>query len=297
MAELSSATVHNISMDVMFSPLQDLVKEIKNDPEFADIGAVNSINWARVASQVPYYFSGYFQAIEQSGSSAKIGDEVDFVVPSGNMGNALAGYIAKRMGLPIRKIIVATNENDVMHHFIQNGVYVENESVETSSPSMDIKSPSNDKRLIFDVLENNTVKTRQFEEQLKRTGIASWADIGRDDIDLKNFGFDSGTSNHDQRIQTIKRVHDEGHGFIDPHTADGVGVAYRRGAHDVPTIVMETALPVKFEDTIREAVGYVPEREERFKNIEQSLQREFGFVAMKYDLDTLKDYIRTHRQS
>lgn len=295
MAELSSQRIHNISMDAMFSPLQDFVKDIKKDPEFADIGAVNSINWARVASQVPYYFSGYLQAIEQSGSSAKIGDEVDFVVPSGNMGNALAAFIAKEMGLPIRKIVVATNENGYLHHLIQDGIAVSKGSVETSSPSMDIDTASNDERLLFEAFGKDADATRRFREQLRARGIVSFADVGLGNVFLRELGLDSGTSSHQKRMSTMKKVLREGNGFIDPHTADAVGVAYDRGMPEIPTICMETALPVKFEDTVFEATGRIPERPQRFERIEESLNRQFGFVALKYDIDTLKQFIRERR--
>lgn len=296
MAQLTGENIHNISIDAPFSKLQDLVKGIKLDPEFSKLGAVNSINWSRVASQVPYYFSGYFQAIRASRAhnpDAKIGDEVDFVVPSGNMGNALAGYIARKMGLPIRNIIVATNENDVLHRLIQTGVYKSESTVGTSSPSMDInEAASNYERIVYDLLGGDSEQTGQYMKQFETSGTVEFADIGRDDFSLKGAGFDSGASDHAKRKVTIRRLYQHGHGIIDPHTADGVGVALSRGRPEVPTICLETALPVVFEPMVAEALGGVPPREERFENMEQALRRRGGFVVMRCDLDELKKFIR-----
>lgn len=296
-AKNASATVHNITMDMPFGPLQDIVKNIQKDPEFVDLGAVNSINWARVASQIPYYFSGYFQAIEQSGSGAKIGDEVDFVVPSGNMGNVVAGYVAKMMGLPIRNIIVATNENEVLHDLIQHGVYRRKKTALTNSPSMDIDAASNSERPLFDLFERDPVKIRQFMETFSRTGSVSLADVGMGHLSLRSLGFDSGVSNNLQRVQTIRTAYEVYNDIIDPHTAAALHVTLERPKPEIPTIIMETASQVKFEDTTAEAIGRenVPERQERFRNIERYLQNEFAYVALR-DEEELKDFIRAHRR-
>lgn len=284
MGALSGDNIHNIAVDERFDVLQSWVKELNNDPEFADLGAVNSINWDRVASQIPYYFSGYLQAVK-----GNIGQEVDFVVPSGNMGNALAGHIARKMGLPIRTITIATNENSVLNHLIQTGVYKNTGAQITSSPSMDIAVASNYERVVYDLLDNDPDVTRQYMEQFEYAGLVDFRDIARGSGLLKNAGFDSGTSNHEKRIKTIQRVYKDAQTIIDPHTADGVGVALEQRDPDVPTICMETALPVKFEPTIQEALGFIPQREERFKGLETSSADRF--VILKGSV-ALRDYIR-----
>ncbi|MDB5166926.1 MAG: threonine synthase [Candidatus Saccharibacteria bacterium] len=293
MAALSGGNIHNIAVDEPFDHLQAKIKELNNDPEFADLGAVNSINYGRVASQVPYYFSAYLQVKE-----GKVGEPVDFVVPSGNMGNALAAYIAQKMGLPIRNIIIATNENSGLDHLIQTGQYKKKPSSITSSPSMDIAVASNYERVIHDILGGNADLTRQYYEQFERTGLVDFRDIDRPSNLLKAAGFDSGNSNHDKRVQTTRRVYKEAGVIIDPHTADGVAVAYEKSQFEVPTICMETALPVKFEPFMQEALGFIPERPERFKGLE-SVSGNEGFVVIpggSLGTAALKDYIRNNAQ-
>jgi threonine synthase len=282
MGALSGGNIHNIAVDEPFDALQSKVKELNKD--FPELGAVNSINFGRVASQVPYYFSSYLQVM-----GGKVGGQVDFVIPSGNMGNALAGYIARKMGLPIRNIIIATNENSGLDHLIQTGRYKKEPSHITTSPSMDIAVASNYERVIHDVLGADPDRTRLYMEQFERTGMVDFRDIGRSADLLKQAGFDSGISNHEKRVRTIQRVYKDTKSVIDPHTADGVGVALERGQLDVPTICMETALPVKFEPIIFEALGFVPKRQARFEGFHDSSDKNFvmlpggalGSVALK----------------
>jgi threonine synthase len=293
MGELSGDNIHNITVDTRFDQLQDWVKELNSDPEFADLGAVNSINFGRVASQVAYYFSAYLQV-----SDGKVGQEVDFVVPSGNMGNALAGYIARKLGLPIRRIIIATNENSGLDHLIQTGQYKSDPAVITTSSSMDIAVPSNYERVVHDVLGVDSKLTSLYMDTFNQTGFVDFRDIGRSAQLLKRAGFDSGTSNHKKRIQTIRQTYKNAGTIIDPHTADGVSVASGRGTLEVPTICMETALPVKFETTIREALGFVPKRQPRFEAIEKDSSTDETFVVLKGDgITALKHYIRNNSPS
>ena len=172
MASLSGDNIVNISVRGRFDDCQDLVKKIMNEPEFSKLGAVNSINWGRISSQVPYYFSGYFQVAK------KIGDPVDFAVPSGNFGNVLSGYIAKHMGLPIRRLIVATNENNVLHKLFTTGVYENTPAHVTSSPSMDISKASNYERLVFDIFEHDAEETTSYMRTFNETGKVDLADYG-----------------------------------------------------------------------------------------------------------------------
>jgi len=287
MGLLSGKRTHNLSVDARFDPCQRIVKKLKEDPEFAHLGAVNSINWGRISSQVPYYISGYLQA------ASKIGEPVDFTVPSGNFGNVLAGYVARRMGLPIRNLIIATNENNVLERLIKTGVYQMNPAQITSSPSMDISEASNYERLAFELLGRDPDKLREYMEQFKRTGKVSLSDVGVAPWAFADQGFYAGSSTHADRISTIRKVHKEAKTIIDPHTADGVRVAQEYKRDKAPMVVMETALAVKFEDTIREALGFVPEREPRFRGLEDRVPRD-AFYKVPNDIEIVKDYLRKH---
>jgi threonine synthase len=289
MGMFSGGNIFNISIKGRFDDCQDMVKEIKGDAEFADLGAVNSINWGRISSQIPYYFSGYLQVAKN------IGDPVDFVVPSGNFGNMLAGYIAREMGLPIRRLIVATNENDVLHTLFTTGVYEVTPSQVTSSPSMDISKASNYERLVYDLLGRDAEKVIKYMQDFASNGRVDLADFGvRADIFTQK-GFYSGTSNHAQRLTAIKKVYEASGIVIDPHTADGVTVAYEYldSVEGVPMISMMTALAVKFEDTIKEALGIIPKRPQRFEGIEKFISED-NFTTMEADSSVLKEFIRAN---
>ncbi len=253
MYSLQDENIHNIAVDGMFDDCQDIVKAIQNDAAFKEkyrIGTVNSINWGRVMAQVVYYFAGYFKA------TANNDETVSFCVPSGNFGNVCAGHIAKQMGLPIRRLIVATNENDVLDQFFKTGAYrprTTEHTYVTSSPSMDISKASNFERFIFDLTGRDT-------DQIQ----ALWAEVASgkgfdlhfklDEI-RKEYGFVSAKSTHADRLATIRAVYQDGDGLIDPHTADGVKAARELREPGETVVCLETALPAKFEDTIREALG------------------------------------------
>lgn len=285
MGALSGGNIVNISVRGRFDDCQDLVKAVKQDPEFAALGAVNSINWARISSQIPYYFSGYLQVADN------IGDPVDFAVPSGNFGNVLSAYIAKRMGLPIRRLIVATNENNVLHTLLSTGVYESTPAQITSSPSMDISKASNYERLAFDVLGRDAEKTACYMREFNETGRVPLSDYGASIDAFRALGFESGSSTHANRLATIKQVYEASNVLIDPHTADGVFVGQGFKHDDTPMICMATALPVKFESTIQEALGFVPERPKRFAGIESNIRAD-SFMTMDITADQLKTIIR-----
>ncbi|MGQ9686285.1 MAG: threonine synthase [Thiobacillaceae bacterium] len=290
MWSLQDANIHNIAIRGVFDDCQDIVKKVANDLEFKAkyrIGAVNSINWARIAAQIVYYFKAYF-AVTRSNA-----EEVSFSVPSGNFGNVCAGHIARMMGLPIRHLIVATNENDVLDEFFRTGVYrprASSETVHTSSPSMDITKASNFERFVFDLAGRDAAKVRKL-----------WAAVERGEaIDLKanglfervpEFGFTSGSSNHANRIATIRMVWQRYGTMIDTHTADGLKVGLEHRETGVPLVCLETALPAKFEDAIREALGRAPERPAGLENLEALPQR---VEVMDADTQAVKDYIARH---
>jgi threonine synthase len=269
MFSLMDENIHNIAIEGVFDDCQDIVKNVSNDLAFKrshKIGTVNSINWARLLAQVVYYFAGYFQA------TTKEGGRVSFTVPSGNFGNVCAGHVARQMGLPVDRLVVATNENDVLDEFFRTGVYRVRASAdthETSSPSMDISKASNFERFVFDLLGRDGARVKSlFGEALAREGRFDLsADPAFADA-ASRYGFRSGKSTHADRLATIRDVFQRHGVMIDTHTADGVKVA--RGHRDaaVPMIVLETALPIKFAETIVEALGRQPDCPAQFEGIE-----------------------------
>jgi threonine synthase len=259
MFSLQDANIHNIAIEGVFDDCQDIVKTVAGDLEFKRrhrIGSVNSINWARLVAQVVYYFAGYFQATRSND------ERISFAVPSGNFGNVCAGHVARSMGLPIQRLIVATNENDVLDEFFRSGRYrvrAAAETHETSSPSMDISKASNFERFVCDLLQRDTAATRElFTQRIARDGgfTLDAATHAR----CSEFGFVSGRSTHADRLATIRQAWQQHGDLIDPHTADGLKVARELRRPDERVIVLETALPVKFSDTIVEAIGQQPPR-------------------------------------
>jgi threonine synthase len=290
MFSLQDANIHNIAIEGVFDDCQDIVKAVSNDLAFKrrwKIGTVNSINWARLVAQVVYYFAGYFQATEAN-------DEVvSFAVPSGNFGNICAGHVARSMGLPIRRLVLATNENDVLDEFFRTGSYrvrTSAETHETSSPSMDISKASNFERFVFDLLGRDAVRTKQlFGEALGRDGVFTLtpAEFAR----IAGYGFVSGRSTHADRLATIRDTAQRFDIVVDTHTADGLKVAREHREPGVPMIVLETALPAKFAATIVEAIGREPPRPAALTEIEQLPKR---CTVMKADVAAVKAYIEAH---
>jgi len=290
MYSLQDSNIFNIAVEGVFDDCQDLVKAVSNDLDFKRryrIGTVNSINWARIAAQVVYYFKGYFAATRSSD------ERVSFAVPSGNFGNILAGWIARQMGLPIAKLVLATNENDVLDEFFRTGRYRPRQPAEThatSSPSMDISKASNFERYVFDLVGRDPAALRELWWALDTRGEfdlsgTPWLDK------MRASGFVSGSSTHADRLATIRAVHESAGVVIDPHTADGVKVARAHVEPGVPMICLETALPAKFAETIVEAIGRVPERPAVYADLESRPQR---FDVLPADVQALKRYIETH---
>ena len=271
----------------MFDDCQDIVKAVSNDLAFKarfHIGTVNSINWARVAAQVVYYFKAYFAVTDRNDQP------VSFAVPTGNFGNICAGHIARCMGLPIRKLILATNENDVLDEFFRTGVYrvrPGNQVRQTSSPSMDISNASNFERFIYDLTGQNPAQVKQLWQQLERSGAF---DLSRTPhfARIETFGFVSGSSAHRDRLETIRRVYRDSGQIIDTHTADGVKIGLDHREEGVPLVCLETALAVKFAETIREALGRDPEMPAGLENLERLPQR---FTVLDPDVGAVKDFI------
>jgi threonine synthase len=240
---------------------------------------VNSINWARVAAQVVYYFKAYFAATRSDS------EPVDFAVPSGNFGNIYAGYVARRMGLPVRRLILAANENDVLDQFFRTGRYRVRRTVkETSSPSMDISKASNFERYVFDLLGRDGARVRDLWRRLDEEGefdLSRSAEYAR----VRETGFVSGRSTHEDRLRIIGSLHRRFGVLIDPHTADGVKVGLERRDPLVPLVCLETAQPAKFAATIRAATGRDPQRPAELADLERRPQR---FEVVPSDAEALK---------
>lgn len=292
MFSLLDENIHNIAIEGVFDDCQDIVKAVSNDLEFKrryKIGTVNSINWARLLAQVVYYFAGYIQATESNAQT------VDFAVPSGNFGNVCAGHVARMMGLPIRQLVVATNENDVLDEFFRTGVYRVRGSAdtfETSSPSMDISKASNFERFVFDLLGRDGVRTQAlFGEALNRNGQFDLSDDPLFAQAAQRYGFVSGKSTHANRLDTIRDTWERFGQMIDTHTADGVKVAREHISDNVPMVVLETALPIKFAATLVEALGREPQRPAKFEGIEALPKR---VQVMPADVAQVKAYIEAH---
>ena len=284
---INSERIVNVTVPGSFDDCQDLVKEVNSDLEFKQrfsIGAVNSINWARLVSQVVYYISSWLQVSKGQG-------EVSFSVPSGNFGNICAGHVARMMKVPITYLVCATNENNVLAEFFRTGVYrirTSTETFVTSSPSMDISKASNFERFFFDLTGRNSKEVAfLFGDVLKQVGV----------IDIRNkwyasdprqvYGFLTGVSTHADRVATIADVYRRDNCLIDPHTADAVKVA-RELMADEPMIATETALPVKFGSITKEAIGRVPEVPTRFARV---LDAEQHTVMCDQGVDQLKQII------
>ncbi len=290
MFSLQDPNIHNIAVEGVFDDCQDIVKAVSNDLDFKrryKIGTVNSINWARLLAQVVYYFAGYFQATQSND------ERVSFAVPSGNFGNICAGHVARMMGLPIKCLVLATNENRVLDEFFRSGSYrvrSSAETYETSSPSMDISKASNFERFVFDLLGRDGDRTRElFKTQVEQQGFFKLEEAEFDRIG--NYGFLSGHSTHADRLATIRDTFERFGLMIDTHTADGLKVAKEYIEPSVPMIVLETALPVKFAETIFEALGRQPDRPAALEGIEQLPKR---FEVMPADVRRVKDFIAAH---
>lgn len=286
MYSVNADNIVNIAVDGVFDDCQDLVKALNNDLTFKNnyhLGAVNSINFARILAQIVYYFKGYFMAAKE------IGEPIDFVIPSGNFGNIFAGFYAKQMGLPIRNLVLATNENNVLDEFFKTGVYRPRKGSEvyhTSSPSMDIAKASNFERFIY--LIAGSEKTKALWEQIEEQG---YFDLTGDPLwkERASWNIESGESSHQNRLETIEKVYRESGELIDPHTADGVFVGSQYLDGDLQ-LCLETAKPIKFYETIKQAVSDAPFDLTEVEAIEALPQKR---EVMANDVTLLRQFIES----
>jgi threonine synthase len=258
MSTVKEKNVFNIAIEGNFDDCQNLVKLMFADKEFSNsinMSGVNSINWARIIAQAVYYFYTYFQVQDKR--------SINFSVPTGNFGDVYAGYLAKKMGLPINKFIVATNKNDILHRAISNGNYEAESVSETNSPSMDIQIASNFERLIYDLNDCDDNETRKIMNGIKENGKYI---ISKDKMEKINKDFLSASMSEKEVLDTIKEVHIKHNIILDPHSAIGFGSLNKINL-DGSNIVLATAHPCKFPEAIDKSIGIKPELPEELKYV------------------------------
>jgi threonine synthase len=283
MTTVPSANVHNIAIEGTFDDCQALVKGCFNDATFRDelhLSAVNSINWARVMAQIVYYV----YAAVALGSPARA---VAFAVPTGNFGDVYAGYATHAMGLPIERLVVATNRNDILDRFFRSGAYEVAEVHPTMSPSMDIQVASNFERLLFDLVDRDGSQVAAHMTALAETGAFR---VGDEERARAAQVFVSGRVDEDETLATIAAVRRETGILIDPHTAVAIQAGRAcRGASAIPLLVLATAHPAKFPDAVEAATGVRPALPPRLADL---LEREERYEVLPNDLATLQAHIR-----
>ncbi len=281
MTSVLDANVHNIAVDGTFDDCQDIVKALMGDLAFKQqysLGAVNSINWARVLAQVVYYVYAWLKV-------AQAGQKVLFSVPTGNFGDIFAGYVAWQMGLPVDKLLLATNENNILTRFITQGDYSVGQVVQTLSPSMDIQVASNFERYLYYLFGQDAARVREAFAQLKRDGLIKFSEAEMRQVQQE---FCSASVDRAATLATIGDFKSETGYLLDPHTAVGVKAA-RELVHDgTPVVCLATAHPAKFGDAVVEATGEavpVPEAIARLEGLPTRCER------MPADVQRVRDFI------
>ncbi len=271
--------VFNIAIDGNFDDCQNLVKAMFSDLEFSKsikMTGVNSINWARIIAQAVYYFYTYFKL-----TSSK---PLSFSVPTGNFGDVFAGYLAKKMGLPIDKLIVATNQNDILHRAISKGEYISKKVEQTISPSMDIQLASNFERLIYYINNSNSEITAEIMKKIKENVYQ----IDKINLESIQKDFVSGSCNENETLDIIKKYYEKDNVILDPHTAVGVGVANKLSLNDC--VVLSTAHPCKFPDATENAIK---KHENLPKELEHVLNKDENFEVLKNDIEVVKNFVKS----
>ncbi|MFC1779620.1 threonine synthase [Thermodesulfobacteriota bacterium] len=283
MTTVTDANVFNLAIEGTFDDGQQIVKETFGDLDFKKkyaLGAVNSINWARVLAQVVYYFYAWGQVRKKTGSH-----KVYFSVPTGNFGDIFAGYIAKRMGLPVEKLVLATNANNILSRFVNHGDYSIGEVHPTHSPSMDIQNASNLERYLFYLLKEDSKELSSAMQQFSSTGKLSFT---TEQIAEINEIFISASVDNVQTLETIKNFHEATGYVLDPHTATGVKAGKDLSGGEYPVICLATAHPAKFPDAVHQAIGKHPERPASLDGLES---REKRCEIIEAKTDTVKSYL------
>ena len=280
MTTVEEKNVFNIAIDGNFDDCQNLVKSMFADNKFSnsiDMSGVNSINWVRIVAQTVYYFFSYFQ-------TCQLNEKINFSVPTGNFGDVYAGYLSKKMGLPIDKLIVATNQNDILHRAISKGQYKAHSVVETLSPSMDIQEASNFERLIYDINDQNTDKTSEIMKSIKNEKKYL---IEEKELKKIKKDFVSETISEQELLSCIKKVYENYKIIIDPHTAVGLGALEKINLVG-KSVVLSTAHPCKFPEAIKKAINIKSELPD---NLNYILSKKENFIVMNNDIEEVKKYI------
>ncbi|MBT07772.1 MAG: threonine synthase [Pseudomonadota bacterium] len=282
MTTVMDSNIHSIAIDGSFDDCQSLLKEVFRDLSFKKelkLGAVNSVNWARVLAQTVYYFSIYIQ----------LGMPKSFqvAVPTGNFGNIFSAYIAKQMGLPIERLILATNQNDILHRFFETGLYRRGEVCFTSSPAMDIQVASNFERYLFYVYRSSRVKFRQFINSFESSGAAR---IDLSDLPDNNDGFITSSVSDLETIKRIRSTYDRTGYILDPHTAVGLDAGFRKRKNKVPLVTLATAHPAKFPSLLLKALPEVQVLHPIIELLEGLPTRK---EHLENDSSALKEFIKT----
>jgi threonine synthase len=285
MTSVTDANVHNIAVRGTFDDCQDMVKELFGDLEFKEkysLGAVNSINWARVLAQVVYYFYAWLRVTDETDAP------VNFSVPTGNFGDIFAGYVAKRMGLPLDKLLLATNENNILTRFITASDYSLGEVVSTVSPSMDIQIASNFERYLFHLFGENPARVKEAFAELKEHGRIS---CSSDEMALVKKDFCSVSVDQGATLQTIRDFYADTGYLLDPHTAVGVKAALDQLSPDSARVCLATAHPAKFSETVEQALGFQVPAPESVKELYGKPTR---CEIMDADLDKVREFLVAH---
>ena len=272
------SNVYNIAIEGNFDDCQNLVKAMFNDQNFSNkinMSGVNSINWARIIAQAVYYFYAYFRIGN--------GQSLSFSVPTGNFGDIYAGYLAKKLGLPIDKLIVATNKNDILHRAISGGDYTQKKVEETNTPSMDIQIASNFERLLYDVKDCNSEFTKDVMSKIKNNTYQ----IDNIDLDKIKKNFTSEMLNENETISMIKDIYEKNKVVVDPHTAVGIGAARKLGLEQ-NCVVLSTAHPCKFPKAIEDAISKTEKLPDSLKYV---YDKEEKFKVLSNDINKVKDYV------
>ncbi len=279
MTTVEDENVFNVAIDGNFDDCQNIVKQMFSDLDFSksiNMSGVNSINWARIIAQAVYYFYTYFKLDSDK--------PISFSVPTGNFGDVFAGYLAKQMGLPVDKLIVATNENDILHRAISKGDYVSKKVKETLSPSMDIQLASNFERLIYYVNNSNSSITSDIMKKVKNNEYK----IEKSNLDIIQKDFISESCNENETLEIIKQHFDKSSVILDPHTAVGVGAANKLNFS--ACVVLSTAHPCKFPAATDKAIN---KHEELPKELQYVHSKEENFQLLKNDTEAVKNFVKS----
>ena len=284
MTTVEARNVFNIGLAGNFDDCQNIVKSMFADNDFRDLinmSGVNSINWARIIFQIVYYFFCYFKIIKSN-------ERINFSVPTGNFGDIYAGYVAKKMGLPINKLIIATNKNDILKRVIETGCYKPSEVKHTISPSMDIQVASNFERLIFDIVACDSKKTLKLMNDLNESGEFK---LAKEELQKIRDSFLSESLSEEMTKSVISEMYKNYGALVDPHTAVGIGVT-KKISPEENTVILSTAHPSKFPDVVMEATSIKPELPENLKSI---LVKKEKYDRLPKDFEKVKKYIRERK--